>query len=513
MKRKTLNALTTGLLFLLVGTMSVFAAGQQESAGDDEVFEFTYMARYFGDRTPDMDFPGYAAIEEATNTRLDIDWLPAGEAYQEGFRVRLAARNLPMAAGVYTVGLVKSPMILNAVDQDAFWPAGDYVLDHPEDFPSLSGLSDLSIWELLEIDGQNWFLIQERPVGRPVWMYRADVAQEKGFTERPETSEEVYELWAALAEEFEMGAALWEVQLPAHQWAWTNIMATWFGAPNNYGIDDNGNLVYAPMTEGWKEMMRFVKRLYDDGIINSDFPAISDVPTREMFHSGRAGSIRLAAGNYKAMPERNVALEDPTLDHFDMFGAINVEQGGGISIGSGAAAIHLFNRDGIESEAQLAEALEVFEFVNTPENYEVTLGEEGVHYETYERDGVTYMRSLQPEPERMATGHALGQAFSMSLNEVVNNPAKYGQPARDIPQLTYDMRQRGVDYGVRDLTFGMSSETYNELSPQLDDIVIDATTRFIFGEITEDEYDAEMQRWLDSGGADVLAEYQAQYDG
>jgi putative aldouronate transport system substrate-binding protein len=101
----------------------------------------------------------------------------------------------------------------------------------------------------------------------------------------------------------------------------------------------------------------------------------------------------------------------------------------------------------------------------------------------------------------------------MSLNEVVNNPAKYGQPARDIPQLTYDMRQRGVDYGVRDLTFGMSSETYNELSPQLDDIVIDATTRFIFGEITEDEYDAEMQRWLDSGGADVLAEYQAQYDG
>ncbi len=511
-QKSTLRVLTVGLLLLLVGAVAAFATGQQEPAGDDEVFELTYMARYFGDRTPDMDFPGYAAIEEATNTRLDIDWLPSGEAYQEGFRVRLSARNLPMAARVYTVGLVKSPMILNAVDQGAFWPAGDYVLDNPNDFPTISGLSDMNIWELMEIDGQNWFLISERPVGRPVWMYRADVAREKGITERPETTEEAYELWAALAEEFEMGAALWEVQLPSHQWAWTNIMATWFGAPNNYGLDESGDLVYAPMTEGWKEMMRFAKRLYDNGIINSDFPAISDVPTREMFHSGRAGSIRLAAGNYPQMPDRNVSLDNPSLDDFDMFGALNVDQGGGISIGAGYSGVTLFTRDGIGSEAELADAIEVFEFVNNPENWSAVNGEEGVHYETYERDGVTYQRSLLPEPERLASGHALNQALGLDLNELVNNANEYGIPASDVPALVGEMRQRGVDYGVRDITFGMSSEAYNELAPQLDAIVTDATTRFIFGELTMDEYDAEMQRWLDSGGAEVLAEYEAQMD-
>ena len=68
-ERKTLQVFTLGLLLVLVGTVAAFAAGQQEPAGDDEVFELTAMARYFGDRTPDMAFSARAASTSTGSPR------------------------------------------------------------------------------------------------------------------------------------------------------------------------------------------------------------------------------------------------------------------------------------------------------------------------------------------------------------------------------------------------------------------------------------------------------------
>ena len=45
----------------------------------------------------------------------------------------------------------------------------------------------------------------------------------------------------------------------------------------------------------------------------------------------------------------------------------------------------------------------------------------------------------------------------------------------------------------------------------LDAIMSEATTKYITGDITEDQWKAEIQRWRDSGGDDVIAELTEQW--
>ena len=55
------------------------------------------------------------------------------------------------------------------------------------------------------------------------------------------------------------------------------------------------------------------------------------------------------------------------------------------------------------------------------------------------------------------------------------------------------------------------SATYSKKGPQLDAIMAEAKTKFIVGQITEDEYKAEIERWKTMGGADVIKEINEAY--
>lgn len=65
---------------------------------------------------------------------------------------------------------------------------------------------------------------------------------------------------------------------------------------------------------------------------------------------------------------------------------------------------------------------------------------------------------------------------------------------------------------LTDPTIAYNSETRTEMGGQLDQIILDARIKYIIGEIDEAEFDAEMNRWLTSGGEKVMKEFQDQYD-
>ncbi len=480
----------------LVATMA-FSAGQQEAA-EDESIEVSVLARYLTDAPPTEDHEIYDMMREETGATFDIDWVPGG-GFNDMFRTRLATNDLPMITNIYTNGVVLSPDVRRAVQQGAFWYIGEYVQEHPNDFPNLA-LQDSGIREAGRIAGRDVFLLTEQDVGRPVWIYRADVAAELGFDSPPETSEEVYELISALGEEFDIGMALWKFEAPTHQWAWTNMFATWFGAPNNFGLDEDGNMTYAPLTDAWMEMLNFTKRLYDEGLVNSDFPAIGDQPTREMFSSGQAGMVRRAAGNIKSEFDRYEA-EDLEFDDFDMFGTIN---GRGPSIGPGFSHATAIPRNEVETEEEMRQILSILDTVNDPSFGSLRVG--------YSEDELEWMdeektRARVPgQPDEIRNWR---QAFWLSLKAhepTTENPQTW-KPDNELAML-----RSGRENGVRDITVGLTSETYNEVGPQLEAIVVDAGTRYILGEIDEDEYWDEMDRWLEEGGEEVLEEYQQAHE-
>ena len=55
------------------------------------------------------------------------------------------------------------------------------------------------------------------------------------------------------------------------------------------------------------------------------------------------------------------------------------------------------------------------------------------------------------------------------------------------------------------------SDTYSRRGPQLDAIITEANTKFIVGQITEDQYKAELERWKTNGGDQYVKEINEQY--
>ena len=55
------------------------------------------------------------------------------------------------------------------------------------------------------------------------------------------------------------------------------------------------------------------------------------------------------------------------------------------------------------------------------------------------------------------------------------------------------------------------SDTYSRKGPQLDAILTEANTKFIVGQLTEEQYKAELERWKSNGGDDYVKEINEQY--
>lgn len=76
----------------------------------------------------------------------------------------------------------------------------------------------------------------------------------------------------------------------------------------------------------------------------------------------------------------------------------------------------------------------------------------------------------------------------------------------------YDTIEERMDYAVLDDSAGLTSATYNDLSSELDAIMMDAAVNFVIGSIDEDGYWAAYDQWLADGGQDVIDEFTEAYE-
>lgn len=76
----------------------------------------------------------------------------------------------------------------------------------------------------------------------------------------------------------------------------------------------------------------------------------------------------------------------------------------------------------------------------------------------------------------------------------------------------YDQIEAREAWAVLDDSVGLKSATYNDLSSELDPLMMDAAVNFVTGAITEDDYRAAFQDWLAFGGQDVLDEFTSAYE-
>ncbi len=467
-----------------------------EAVVDEGPFKMTILTRYFGSEYPDVEADLFKLVQEETNTEIEYEFVPDA-TYNDKFDVKLASRQLAM---LNTIKNIKAANVVNAAENGAFWEACSYI--NEQEFPHIAK-TRATTFASTKVVGRNYFIVNEADMGRPVLLYRQDLAEKQGITKKPTTIDELYNLIVALDKETDFGLTLSELKAPTDQWPEFSRIAVWFGAPNGYGVE-NGKMVYAPTTEGWKKAMDFVKKLYDEELVNSDFAAITDKVARDSFMASKAGSIFLAAGNILPY-EVEAQKVDPNAK---VAGIGPLDGGKGLRAISGAGTDTAFgiSKDAVKNEKDLKKVMKYLDQTVEPVFAgKIRFGTIGDFYTWVEEGKTVQNRADRDKDLYNKTAGAIGFT-RLTVKAVPSNPDFVYDPR------SLALQDENIKYAVLDASFPFASDTLSKIGPQLNEIIVDATVKYIFSEIDMAAYDKEIERWLTTGGKTVLEEFQVQYD-
>lgn len=280
------------VLMTLCMTVGVFAAGQEEEAAELDFNETGYpivneplelVVKTFISplhRVSDFnDLPSIQRYEDKTGVRIDWDLSP-----QEGWNQTL---NLMLASGDYP------DMLFNGNDnvtlqgaREGIWrPLNDLIDRYApviqagfERYPTLKQSISAPDGKIYALGGLGPWRFQQTgaPVGQllinTTWLERLDL-------ESPETTEELYEVLVAFrdedpnrngsADEIPVTFLGSNMENTAHSFY---PFAGMFGLATSSRLIDpqNGELVFAPTTENWKDFVRFLRRLYAEGLLDQE---------------------------------------------------------------------------------------------------------------------------------------------------------------------------------------------------------------------------------------------------
>ncbi|GBG11856.1 hypothetical protein PAT3040_06706 [Paenibacillus agaridevorans] len=490
-----------GLAAIVATSLAACGQGKKEE-GSDGRFTFTMMNQYTSPEPPGENNPIIKKIEEYTNTKIDATWIPAS-AYNDKVNVSIASNDLPQ---VLMIQDTKSSSIINAQRSGMFWEIGPYL----KDYPNLSKYNgNETVLNNISVDGKVYGLYRARALARQGIVIRQDWLENLGL-EQPKTIDDLYNVIKAFtlndpaktgnqdtfglveAEDSSNGASA--VGLTGFQ-----TISAFFGAPNQWEIRD-GKAVPQFMTPENMEAMKFYKRLYDEKLINQDFPATKTSKQQEQFFQGKAGVIfttldfLITGGN-----ELKKANPDAKLD---IISRIEGPEGERVFATTGYNGMFVFPKATVKTEEELKQLLGFFDkIVDEEMMYTWTWGIEGSHHEKDSSgepsisDQTAYSNEVSPLKQLPSYDGAL--MIWKGKGEADN---KFRQMMQDNESII-------VSNPVEPLI----SQTAVEKGTELNKIITDARIKFIIGTLDEDGFNKEVEKWRAQGGDQIIADYTELY--
>ena len=249
----------------------------------DEPFEISVLLPEF---PSDIDFvndfdsnPVLQKIYELSGVKLNIQW-GANSTYGEIFSTTLADKNPPMLVSATNA---RDPQIINAAPAGAFWDITDAIHD-AENYPNLAAGSE-AVYENIAINGHVYGIYRSRAFPRGGIYYRSDIAKEVGFDREVKTIDDLTELAEKLAGYSEDTYAL---NMCSYTAGTISVITVAMGAPNTWGIDENGDVYPAHKSPAYKEGLDWLRHLYEIGGIDPNFAQISTSDWDNIERTGKA---------------------------------------------------------------------------------------------------------------------------------------------------------------------------------------------------------------------------------
>ncbi len=474
------------LLMLLIGVVFVFTAcndntqvTEDRGNDDEEPFELSAMVEFNGEIPKAEEV--IKRMEEYTNTNLDIRWTTG---VNDVLPVSMASGDLP---DIITFGnsQLRQTYMVNAMEGGVLWDITPYI----DEFPNLSNMIEPIIYENISLNGKIYGLPRVRDIARMAFLYRKDWADELGI-EEPTTLEEFKEMLEAFKTKADYPMVTWNS-------GFAEYFALVHGAPNNWRVEDDGSFTWARETPEYMEGLKFLQSLYDEGLINKDYPVMQREEWNNAFINGKAGvypDVLQAISNQTRMPDAELGI----------FNQLEGPEGIRVPSANGANGIIAFNKAGLETEEELKKALKFYDQLAEEEMSNLLwYGIEGEHYEV--QDG---------EAERTDHEKYIREVAGLRA-QLLSVPAELNAMETDLPALEQkvsEISNSALDYAVHDPSLTIVSKTDNEKGSQLSQKMSDADTAFVLGEVTEEEWYGELEQWKKDGGNKIKEELAEEYE-
>lgn len=456
---------------------------------DNKSFPITIMTSASAGDSVTEDSPVKQKVEELTETKLDIDFVPA-ESYSEKLNATLASGKMPMILYIDQ----NTPNVISAIRRGEFWDVTDYI----DDYEHLAK-ADKTVLNNMSVDGRVYGLYRSRNLGRYGYAYRKDWLDNLGLSE-PQTVDEFYNMLTAFTYNDPDGNGADDTygMIVTSSDITFNNFAVWNGAPNGWGFDEDEKLIPAHLTEEYFDTVKLFKRMADEKLINPDYVIMDPANWNAPFIDGKGGVILDTCD--RAVPlDAGLKANNPS-GEVGVAGVIN----GRVRPYLGYSGYFAFPKASVPDEDTLKRLLQFMDDCCEKEVFDLMrYGIEGRHYDLV--DGYIKQRtgSNVPRNEINDFNQCLTYIDASEGTEIVST---------DIQNLSDAVQESNIQYSIENPAAGLSSPTYEKKGTELDKIINDARIKYMSGQLDDEGYMAEMQRWRDEGGSDVICEINEAYE-
>lgn len=436
-------------------------------------------------------------IEKLTDIRLDVNWVPDG-IYTDKMNTALSTSSFKKATFVKYTDYI---YVKNEIRSGAFWEIGPYL----DQFPNLKHL-DKNILNQAAVDGKIFGLYTERPSSRQGIIIRGDWLDKLQLS-KPKTLDDLYEVMRKFTYQDPDGNGKNDTIGLADRndlvFGAFKTLSSYFGAPNNWEVSKD-RLIPEFETPAYMDTMNFMKKLYDEKLINQDFAVTSKEVQRNLMIRGTAGVYIGSMTDVQRLSDE-AKLINPNVS-FTLVNRIDGPKGNRVWSIPNYNGLYLFSKKAIKTEEELKQILRFFD--RTMDKDVANLlryGFEGRHYTV--ENGKVHL----PEETSQLRVNEVNALYPLMIADL-NNPNVMEVAEKE--SLTKIAEQLSLDnekFVVNDPTFNLESKTYDERGLELYKIISDSTYNYILGHIDKERFYQEVERWKQNGGNQIIKEYQDSY--
>lgn len=454
--------------------------------GDDFIETIQIMAPTFETTAPPAGNQWEEALVDLVGKDVEINWVP-NVNYGDRMNVTLASNDIPHVMIVQG----KDPGFLNSAEAGAFWDLTEYI----DEYDYLSQYNE-DVLLNSSINGTVYGIPRERDIMRSTAMIRRDWLENLDL-EVPETVEELYDvLYAFTHEDPDQNGEDDTVGLIIPTWYGSfDTLAVWLGAPNEWAVENN-EIIPKFATDEYRESLDLIKQMVDEGLINSDFTTLSPDDWDSSMFNGDGGVIIDVYS--RAMRINNLFNDEHGTEgeaYIDITGTLLAPDGNEYGQPTeGYSGFLAISRQSVETEEELHEVLSFLDTLASPEG--INLLNHGIEGVTYEVDDEGYLIPLENDID----GYTLEQLsmYGGGMLEI--------RPEGELAETRYNLMEANEEYAIHNAAAPLVSDVYARQGTQLDEIIEDARVRYVAGQISEEEFNAEIDRWYSSGGQEVIDE-------